>query len=802
MIDPDTKEKLLREAVLEELCNHYQHSAHFRRFCNARDFNPYRFEGRLDEVPFVPVEVFKRLGAVLRSVPEVNLRFELQSSATSGTPSKVMVDQITAKRQAVAMSQVIGDYIGSYKRPFVIFDVDPSGPSKSAIGARRAALLAYLRFASEVYYVMTTADDGTLSIDADQLRNAIASTVGKDAVAFGFTYVLHAAVRSSLSAGLIEGTSGVQTVLHIGGWKKLESERVSRQQFAVTMNHAFGVSPAQVIDVYGFTEQMGLNYPDCVDGWKHTPAFAEVFVLDENSHTILGPDQVGLLSFATPIPHSYPGNAVITEDVGFYQDGHCACGRPSRRFRVIGRAQRAEIRGCGDIMANSLIGFSESLPESENHLSPLRILTGPDPHYITDEEKRVEALVRSVRSGQDWLVEQPIDALIGLLGATADQWRQEALTQRLPDLGFLANWCHPDRLRLYTDFSLRGARSHVDGFRIIPGQPQKLLRAQPRGLVVHWLSGNVPFLGMLTLVQSILTKNANILKAATAHTEAVPRLLDMIGNTHFTTPGRHRVDGADVLRSIAVVHYGHDRSDIAARLSAGADARIAWGGAAAVRAVASLPRSTTCEDLIFGPKLSFMTIGADALNSERAAQRLAKRAATDASVFEQTACASPHDVFVESGGQVSPFNFAEMLATEMEKALVRLPKDTSSGKWANQVRSSRAIHEFIGTIWASHNADWTVLFDDHVQLSAPTYSRVITVRPVEDIMETVEFATSEIQTIGLALSGPRRLDYADRVTRRGVERCPEIGNMTHFDTPWDGLIPMERLVRWTTVGGP
>lgn len=801
-IDTSSKLILLREAVLEELRNHYENSEHFRRFCDARKFDPHSFDGPLHDIPGVPVAVFKWLGGALRSVPDDKVRFELQSSATSGFPSTVMIDHITAKRQAVAMARVMGEYLGTLKRPFVIFDVDPSGPSNFAIGARRAALSAYLRFASEAHFVMTASDDGTMTVDTDRLHHAVSSAAGRKAVAFGFTYVLHAAVKECLTADALDGTGGVQTVLHIGGWKKLESERVSRQQFADTMNRAFGVRPTEVIDVYGFTEQMGLNYPDCVGGWKHTPAFAEVFVRDQVTNLVIGPDQVGLLSFVTPIPHSYPGNVVVTEDIGFYQDGNCTCGRTSRRFRVIGRAQRAEIRGCGDIMANSVITVRTPSAETEQHRQPLRILAGPASQHNTDDADRVDAIIRSVRAGQEWLANQPIDALIGLIGENADQWRRDAVAHRSPELGFLASWCQPDRLRTHADFSLRGARSHVDGFRPIHSQPHKLLKAQPRGLVAHWLSGNVPILGMLTLVHSVLTKNANILKAASAHPDAIPRLLETIGNTHFTTPGRHRVDGSDLLESIAVVHYGHDRDDIATRFSVAADVRIAWGGAEAVRSVASLPRKPTSEDLIFGPKLSFMAIGSDALSTERAARRLARRAATDASVFEQTACASPHTVFVESGGPISPIQFADMLANEMNKALVRLPKDAASSEWSTQVRNARAMYEFIGTVWASDNTDWTVLYESSTQLSPPTYSRVITVRPVNDIMDTINFASPDIQTIGLALTGERRLNYADQVTRRGVERCPEIGNMTHFDTPWDGLIPMERLVRWTTLGGP
>ena len=37
---------------------------------------------------------------------------------------------------------------------------------------------------------------------------------------------------------------------------------------------------------------------------------------------------------------------------------------------------------------------------------------------------------------------------------------------------------------------------------------------------------------------------------------------------------------------------------------------------------------------------------------------------------------------------------------------------------------------------------------------------------------------------------------------KGIVRCPEIGFMTHFDSPWDGMFAIDRLIRWTSLGGP
>lgn len=37
---------------------------------------------------------------------------------------------------------------------------------------------------------------------------------------------------------------------------------------------------------------------------------------------------------------------------------------------------------------------------------------------------------------------------------------------------------------------------------------------------------------------------------------------------------------------------------------------------------------------------------------------------------------------------------------------------------------------------------------------------------------------------------------------KGAMRCPDVGYMTHFDSPWDGVVALDRMVRWVTLGGP
>jgi len=355
------------------------------------------------------------------------------------------------------------------------------------------------------------------------------------------------------------------------------------------------------------------------------------------------------------------------------------------------------------------------------------------------------------------------------------------------------------------DASLRGHRGYLDAFVPVGGTNRRLLRAQPRGLVCHWLAGNVPLLGMLTLAQSIVTRNANLLKAASTFSNVMPLLLESFRGLEITTHGGKVLRGDDILDTIAVVYFPSSHHEAGEAMSAAADVRLAWGGKEAVEAIVNQPKRHATEDIVFGPKLSYMAICREHMSSERHVRRLARRAATDVSVFDQYACASPHTIFVERGGTVaSPRDFAELVARELSRATVRIPKQPVDAGTAGAIFRARMRYEFTADLWTSSGTEWSVLYDEEGEsgLAEPTYSRVITVRAIDDIVDAAEFAHGGIQTVGLAVDGPRKLEFAHRATALGAERLPEIGRMTFFDTPWDGLYAMDRFVRWVSVGGP
>jgi hypothetical protein len=92
-------------------------------------------------------------------------------------------------------------------------------------------------------------------------------------------------------------------------------------------------------------------YPDGPDGLKRVPTYAEVIVRDPQTLEPLADGRTGLLEFISPLPHSYPGVAVLLDDLGRIVPGSAGPdGAEARALEIVGRVPHAEIRGCGDTL--------------------------------------------------------------------------------------------------------------------------------------------------------------------------------------------------------------------------------------------------------------------------------------------------------------------------------------------------------------------------------------------------------------------------------------------------------------------
>ena len=255
--------------------------------------------------------------------------------------------------------------------------------------------------------------------------------------------------------------------------------------------------------------------------------------------------------------------------------------------------------------------------------------------------------------------------------------------------------------------------------------------------------------------------------------------------------------GSDLLKTLAVVYYDKEEIEIGNKISRYVDVRVVWGGKDAVEAIQSLEKGIDCVDIIFGPKYSFAIVDNNNLENTKQMNNLTQKLAFDISAHQQRGCNSPHTVFVEESTKFSIQDFCQSLGKGLEQASRLFQKDDLAASTVTKILNLRAQYSFKGNVYCSEDTAWTVLYDESENtIAEPCFGRTIFVRKIKTVFDVAEQVTEFHQSIGLAVSEEIKEKLVDELSTRGVARCPEIGNMSLFELPWDGMFPLERMVRW------
>jgi hypothetical protein len=325
------------------------------------------------------------------------------------------------------------------------------------------------------------------------------------------------------------------------------------------------------------------------------------------------------------------------------------------------------------------------------------------------------------------------------------------------------------------------------------------VRAVGPDLCVQIVSGAVPGVGANALFRSLLVKGPTLLKpgrgdvvlpvlVAEAIREEDPVLGDAVAVVYF--PG-----GSEVLEDAAL---------------ASADVITCYGGDEAVRSVrARAP--ITARFMAYHHRISFGVVGRDALGADHIHQT-ASEVAGAVAFFDQRGCVSPHVVYVEEGGPITPQDFAREVARALEVLEEHLPGgvlDAAEASARHQARGNAELMAASGSGVELHHggaAGWVVIFDPASAFSPSCVGRVVRVKPLSDVLHTpglVAPFASHLQSAGVAGCGDRLLRLAEELAHVGVSRVSSFGALPFPPPEWhhDGQGPLRALVGWVDLEG-
>jgi hypothetical protein len=297
----------------------------------------------LEQVPWLPVGLFKSHRLV--SVPESLIFKTLTSSGTTGQQvSRIYLDRETAAGQTRALAHIMSSVLGKRRLPTIIVDTKTLLKDRSQFSARGAGVLGMMNFGRAHFWAL----DDQMELDMDGLSQFLQTHSGQPIMIFGFTFMVWKYFLQRLEEQNLDLSLGV--LIHSGGWKKLADEAVDNAEFKRRFHASTGL--ARIHNFYGMVEQVGSVFLEGEDGFLHPPSYADVIVRNPQTWEPCPIGEPGVLQVLSALPGSYPGHSLLTEDLGVIRGVDASDDMwMGKRFEVLGRVPKAELRGCSDVHA-------------------------------------------------------------------------------------------------------------------------------------------------------------------------------------------------------------------------------------------------------------------------------------------------------------------------------------------------------------------------------------------------------------------------------------------------------------------
>lgn len=340
----EDKRRLLFGELTQLTEMHRARCASYANILSALNYQKERMK-TLWDIPFIPVRLFKEMD--LLSIGRAEIFKTMTSSGTTGQAvSRIYLDKETALLQQKVMIRIVSDYVGKKRLPMLIIDSPEIVRNRQLFTARGAAIIGLNVAASETLFALNS----DMSLNFEAVGAFLDKHKGRRILIFGFTFLLwqhfyQEMLKKDMAFDLSEAF-----LLSSGGWKKLESEKISREEFKKRFHDLCGIS--HFMDHYAMVEQTGCMYAECEHGHIHASIYSDII---PRRYTDFSPCEIGekgILQLVSVLPHSYPGHSLLSEDEGvILGEDDCPCGRKGKYIRILGRMRNAELRGCSDTYA-------------------------------------------------------------------------------------------------------------------------------------------------------------------------------------------------------------------------------------------------------------------------------------------------------------------------------------------------------------------------------------------------------------------------------------------------------------------
>ena len=712
--------------------------------------------GSLDQVPFLPASIFKmmRLSSLER---DDNIRIQTSSGTSGQESARIVLDAQTRSLQQEALASIGSDFLGKKRLPMLVIDTESVIRDKRFYTARTSAILGFSIFGRDRTFVLRE----DYSLDTEVLDHFLQRYGDRPFLVFGFTFLVYRYFLQVLEEKNIHPDLSCALLVHGGGWKKLASQAVSKEEFAARLKQQCGID--RVTNYYGMAEQTGSIFMECPCGHLHCSDYSAVLVRDPADFSVCEKGKTGLLQVMSVVQRSYPGHSILTEDLGrILGEDDCPCRRKGVYFEVLGRAEGAQLRGCSDTFSTG-----QALRKEEG----ITFLTGS--RKVCDE-----------MPGQaPWapFAERTLQFLSALSGLLMKAGRE----QKNAEITTFAFWCRQAGLR----------QMSREWYKKNNGE-----KRTGRGVSFHIAPGNIPLQFAYSMAAALLAGNCVILCLPDRQLEGQQAVIEAL-NTLLE--GEY----ADFASRTAICRFGHNER-ILRELTALCNVRVLWGSDASINTIRlQAPAGTDVAEIVFPARDSSAMLSAEYILSagEEGLEEVCRAFYNDTFLMDQNACASPHLLCWQGEkekAEAAAGRFWKTFSAYLDQRGWELPAQLAVEKYASALQA--AAEKGSAKIMTGHKGDMRIVRVQAEKMDSGLwqYSRPGGFFLEFLIRETAEMApmmTRRCQTLTVCGMDPDEVkEVLTEAGCIGPNRIVPFGKALAFDLYWDGHDLIREMTRQVT----
>lgn len=395
------------------------------------------------------------------------------------------------------------------------------------------------------------------------------------------------------------------------------------------------------------------------------------------------------------------------------------------------------------------------------------------------------------------LAETSLEKILNLLDKLSEEDFSDSLPELIRESGFSEDETRktlsllPQLLKkenLEKRIKAEFTRSEVlDQFTKLPSASYKV-KAVPQGTILHVTAGNVFLSAIDSLIMGFITKNLSILKVSSQ-------------NKFFPVYFAEKLNALDSEKILsdkfAVLYWKGGDVSVETFIKSKVNAIIAWGGEEMVSSYQkNLPLGVKLLD--FGPKISFQLITTKGLKNKNL-KNVAQKIVEDITPWDQSACASPQNLYLEDGVDEASlmqeldlaFSSAEKRGPIDEDEATEILKETYRGFWSELMEGGRVL---------SGKEHLLHLEASRVLKPSPLHRSLIIKKfsGLQELYEKLEPFSYYLQSCSYLLSSEEKNDYINLLSLTGIRRFAPLGTITWGmeGAPHDGRFVLKELVHF------